>query len=116
LQLLQNHFEDLLTNRHGQLRFLTGDYLDFTDPVALRALLDLDGEVSARIFETGAGVGFHPKTYICHFRDGSGVAYVGSSNVPQAALQGSVEWKYRVIRSRDEAGFAVAVRITGAGH
>jgi len=109
LLLLQDHLEDLLASRQGQLRFLTGDYLDFTDPVALRALLDLEGNVTARVFETSFGTGFHPKTYICHFPDSSGVAYVGSSNITQAALQGSVEWNYRVIRSRDEAGFAAAV-------
>jgi hypothetical protein len=45
------HLKDLL-DRGGKLRFLTGDYLDVTDPQALLPLLDLEGDKQLRIFET----------------------------------------------------------------
>ena len=109
LDLLIEHLADLLARPSGKLRFLTGDYLDVTDPVALRRLMDLDGDVETKVFETGSGTGFHPKAYLCHFPDGSGVAYVGSSNISSAALTRSVEWNYRIIRSRDAAGFSTAL-------
>ena len=69
------HFRDLL-ERGGQLRILTGDYLGITEPNALMRLLDLEGNIERRVFETGSGRkarrrptslpvrSFHPKAYI----------------------------------------------------
>ncbi|MGE3843060.1 MAG: HIT domain-containing protein, partial [Vicinamibacterales bacterium] len=103
---IEAHLQDLL-DRGGRLRLLTGDYLDITDPVALARLLDLDGLVERRIFRTSAtGRSFHPKAYIFQSRDGSGAAFVGSSNLSQMALADGVEWNYRVVTQRDAAGFA----------
>src|SRR5438477_565883 len=45
------HLFDLL-ERGGRLRFLTGDYLGITEPDALLRLLDLEGNIDCRIFET----------------------------------------------------------------
>src|SRR6185436_19555261 len=92
---LFEHFRDLL-ERGGQLRILTGDYLGITEPSALMRLLDLEGNVERRVFET-AGVptggvhygypidpvplrSFHPKAYIFE-RRGGGAAFIGSSNL-----------------------------------
>ena len=100
LDLLLDHFVDLLNSRDGELRFLTGDYMDVTDPIALRRVLDLEGNTNIRVFQAGPHKGFHPKTYICYFPDGSGVAYVGSSNISGPALTKSIEWNFRVFRSR----------------
>jgi len=105
VELLFDSFRDLL-DRNGDLRFLTGDYQDCTDPLALLRLLDLADRAELRAYETRLGNGFHPKAYICHFPDGDGVAYVGSSNVTKAALVHSVEWNFRVAPRRDHAGFA----------
>ena len=44
IRLLQSRLQDLL-DRGGRLRIVTGDYLDVTEPVALRRLLDLRGNV-----------------------------------------------------------------------
>jgi superfamily II DNA or RNA helicase/HKD family nuclease/diadenosine tetraphosphate (Ap4A) HIT family hydrolase len=104
LRLVQEHLRDLL-NRGGRLRFLTGDYLDITDPQALLELLDLDGRIDLRVFETRA-ISFHPKSYIFHLDDGSSVALVGSSNLTSSALRTGVEWNYRVVTSADPKGLA----------
>lgn len=106
------HFAELL-KRGGRLRLLTGDYLGVTEPDALSKLLDLDGWVDCRVFETGqrqAGStptsvrSFHPKAYIFH-RGNAGTAFVGSSNLSNTALTTAVEWNYRVVSSTDRAGF-----------
>ena len=50
VRLLQPRLQDLL-DRGGRLRVVTGDYLDVTEPSALRRLLDLEGNVKHWVFE-----------------------------------------------------------------
>ena len=94
LLLVEEHLRDLL-DRGGRLRFLTGDYLGVTEPEALFRLLDLDGDVEVRIFESG-GTSFHPKAYIVSTGIEQGAAFVGSSNLTATALRTGVEWNYQV--------------------
>jgi diadenosine tetraphosphate (Ap4A) HIT family hydrolase len=93
LERLEPHLFDVL-DRGGRIRFLTGDYLDCTEPRALRRLLDLTsslkGSAQIRVFQTTKDVGFHPKTY--HLPDRA--AYVGSSNLSKRALEQGIEWNY----------------------
>ena len=115
MDLLQPHLQDLL-DRGGSLRILTGDYLGTTDPDALLRLLDLDGKVSCRVFETDrndekqlTANSFHPKAYIFRHRDGSCAAFIGSSNLSEMALKYGVEWNYRALDSKDPAGLREAL-------
>lgn len=111
---IEEHLRDIL-NRGGRVRILTGDYLEATEPDALRRLLDLQGNVDTRVYEThlagqmydvtGFASSFHPKAYIFHRGAGTGVAFIGSSNLSRIALSQGVEWNYRVISSRDASGF-----------
>jgi superfamily II DNA or RNA helicase/diadenosine tetraphosphate (Ap4A) HIT family hydrolase len=112
LDLVHPHLQDLLDRANGRVRIITGDYLDATDPDALLRLLDLRGRVECRVFETRAAAAasrsanaFHPKAYLFHHRDGSGTAFVGSSNLSEVALTKGIEWNYRVLESRDRAGW-----------
>nr|WP_228530930.1 MULTISPECIES: DUF3427 domain-containing protein [Myxococcaceae] len=112
VERLYSHFQDLLA-RGGTLRLVTGDYLGITDPGALRRLLDLGlgyapQQLQLRVFSR-AGTSFHPKAYLCRAHGGEGVAYVGSSNLSRSALEEGVEWNYRIVTSRDRAGFGQAV-------
>lgn len=102
LDRIFEHLKDLLA-RGGQLRILTGHYLGISDPDALMGLLDLEGHVDRRVYETGAASGpalvpvarsFHPKAYI-FTRGSEGTAFVGSSNLSAAALTSAVEWNFR---------------------
>ena len=111
LELIQPHLQDLL-DRQSIVRILTGDYLGATDPDALLRLLDLNGRIECRVFQSDgkSGVGafagaFHPKAYVFHHSDGTGAAFVGSSNLSASALTSGVEWNYRVLESRDRAGW-----------
>lgn len=90
----------------GCLRFLTGDYQDFTEPSALKRLLDwvqeYPGQVDVRVFETDSALGFHPKAYLIQGDFDSGVAYIGSSNITRQALTRGLEWNQRLTGIRDD--------------
>ncbi|WP_374393414.1 DUF3427 domain-containing protein [Tabrizicola sp.] len=87
--------EDLL-DRGGQLRLVVGDYLDVTEPSALRKLRDLDneglpGRFEPHVFET-RGTSFHPKAWLFRATGTGGATIVGSSNLSRSALTDGVEW------------------------
>jgi superfamily II DNA or RNA helicase/HKD family nuclease len=121
VDLIRPFLVDLLA-AGGELRLLTGDYFDCTEPRGLERLLDLQAEmggaerqsrIELRMFETRGGgapsQAFHPKAYIFH-HDGEGIAFVGSSNLSRTALGNGVEWNYRIIASSDAAGFGSVTR------
>lgn len=107
VRVLEEHLRDVLDGG-GHVRILTGDYLGVTEPRALRRLLDLQGGVEIRVFESGA-TSFHPKAYIITTAEGEGTAYVGSSNLSESALRNGIEWNFRVITSGDRCGFTEVV-------
>jgi superfamily II DNA or RNA helicase/HKD family nuclease/diadenosine tetraphosphate (Ap4A) HIT family hydrolase len=118
---LEEHLRDLLERRKGRLRLVTGDYLGITDPDALMRLLDLEGDHELRVFETqlpptpewpgpSRAVSFHPKSYILRNADGTGVAFVGSSNLTESALTSGIEWNYRVVSAQEGTPFADVVK------
>ena len=77
-------------------RVLVSQYLDFTEPEALRALLQLPN-ITLKIATTG---NFHAKGYL--FAKGAG-AYdllIGSSNLTAGALKVNKEWNLQVSASQ----------------
>lgn len=123
LRLLMPDFQEALARatpaKPVRLRILTSDYLDVTDPEALRQLMLLQSQgAQIKVYET-AGQSFHMKAYLfAHFRDGQmhGTAFIGSSNISRPALTDGLEWNYRIdypgdngfieARSRFEMQFA----------
>lgn len=96
-----------------RVRILTSDYLDVTDPEALRSLMLLQQEgAQVRVYES-AGSSFHMKAYLfaVQHSDGqlSGHAFIGSSNISRQALREGLEWNYRIEYPADE-GFLEARR------
>jgi superfamily II DNA or RNA helicase/SAM-dependent methyltransferase/SOS-response transcriptional repressor LexA len=112
LRLLLPDLQASLESKSGRtVRVLTSDYLDITDPEALRLLLLLQERgAEVRVFVT-AGSSFHLKAYIfARVFDGelqAGTAFVGSSNISRQALQEGLEWNYRVVYP-DDHGFLEA--------
>jgi superfamily II DNA or RNA helicase/diadenosine tetraphosphate (Ap4A) HIT family hydrolase len=96
------HLKDFL-DRGSKARILVSDYLDLTEPVALRRLNDLEGNLSLKVYETRTKA-FHLKSY-AFLNKSEGVAFVGSSNLSEAALTTTLEWNYKVISSSDTHGF-----------
>jgi HKD family nuclease len=102
-RMIVSHLRDFL-GRGGRARILVGDYLDVTEPTALRRLNDLSGNIGVRAYEA-RDRGFHLKTYI--FRaHGEGIAFVGSSNLSGPALTDSIEWNYKVVSHIERTGFS----------
>ena len=90
----------------ARIRILTSDYLDVTDPEALRLLLLLQEQgAEVRVFET-KGISFHMKAYLFarSTQDGQqhGTAFIGSSNISRQALTDGLEWNYRVDYPEDD--------------
>ena len=112
LRLLLPDLQAALESKAGRkVRVLTSDYLDITDPEALRLLLLLQEQgAEVRVFVT-AGSSFHLKAYIfARLSEGElveGTAFVGSSNISRQALQEGLEWNYRVVYPADR-GFLEA--------
>jgi superfamily II DNA or RNA helicase/SAM-dependent methyltransferase len=84
----------------GRVRVLTSDYLDVTDPEALRLLMLLQAQgAQVRVYES-AGSSFHLKAYLFTRLDDEnglrGTAFIGSSNISRQALQNGLEWNYRI--------------------
>lgn len=99
LQLLLPDLHEVLNNA-GQIRIVTSDYLDITEPEALRhlAILQERGAL-VRVFEAGSNTSFHMKAYIFSWSEHGaqcGRAFIGSSNISQQALRAGLEWNYRV--------------------
>lgn len=78
-----------LENRGVKGKILTTDYLNFTEPKALRKL-DSFENIEVRMFTT-EDEGFHTKGYIFKRNDNYS-AIVGSSNLTSAALVENKEW------------------------
>jgi superfamily II DNA or RNA helicase/HKD family nuclease len=108
--LMREDLESLISrNLDGSrlpVRILVGDYLDATEPNALRNLLKLGDGIDLRIFETKTtSCSFHPKSFVFHYEEGGGAAFVGSSNLSRSALVDGIEWNYRICSSIDKCSF-----------
>jgi superfamily II DNA or RNA helicase len=108
LDILFPALSDALTERGATLTVLTSDYLDVTDPRALRSLMLLaERGADVRVFETAGQVSFHLKAYLfLRCSDGTptgGTAFIGSSNISKIALTEGLEWNYRIEFSGDPA-------------
>jgi superfamily II DNA or RNA helicase/HKD family nuclease/predicted house-cleaning noncanonical NTP pyrophosphatase (MazG superfamily) len=82
--------------RGAEIRLLTTDYLDVTEPDALDALLALHGKFEARV-HSHPRRSFHPKAYLFERADGSGRAFIGSANLSRSGLRDGVEWTWTVL-------------------
>lgn len=112
LRLLLPDLESLVDAGHlRRVRVLTSDYLDITDPEALRLLLLLQERgAEVRVYTTKHG-SFHLKAYLFAKLEQqllvAGTAFVGSSNISRQALKDGLEWNYRVVYPGD-SGFLEA--------
>ncbi|AEY00886.1 DEAD-box ATP dependent DNA helicase [Oceanimonas sp. GK1] len=105
LSLLQDALSEAL-GRGVELRVLTSDYLDVTEPVALRELMLLvERGADVRIYQSSGEAGFHLKSYLFIHQYTEqrlqGKGFVGSSNLSKAALTQSLEWSWQLTVNDD---------------
>ena len=80
-----------LENRNIKGKILTGDYLNFTEPKALKRLLNYEN-IELKILSKEK---FHAKGYFFR-KDNLWTLVVGSSNLTQTALTVNFEWNLKV--------------------
>ncbi|ART79767.1 DEAD/DEAH box helicase family protein [Oceanisphaera avium] len=99
-RLLQDALFEAL-NRGVKLIIVTSDYLDVTEPVALREMMLLaERGAEIKIYESASNAGFHLKSYLFIQHNDqqriTGLGLVGSSNISKAALTSSLEWNWQL--------------------
>ena len=105
VKMLLNDLKEAL-DRGVNIRILTGNYLNITQPSALYLLKDeLKNRVDLR-FYNNPKKSFHPKAYMFHNELDSEI-YIGSSNISRGALTSSIEWNYRFNKSSNLNDFNV---------
>lgn len=100
VQLLLDSFK-LAESKGISGKVITGTYLNFTDPKAIRKLKTFN-YFDVRVFLATETQGFHPKAYIFEYDDYYKVI-VGSSNLTNYALKSNIEWNLQVIAKTDDS-------------
>ena len=103
VKLLEDDIRELV-DRGVNIKILTGNYLNITEPKALTSLKYNFGDKIDLRFYNVKNKSFHPKAYIFKNSEG-GEIYLGSSNMSRAALTDAIEWNYRIDKSTSPEDF-----------
>lgn len=98
-----------LVDRGGRLRIITSTYLGATSPKALDEFVRLGGEV--KVNYQGHATKLHAKAWLFHRPGELDTAFVGSSNLSDAALFSGLEWNVRLAHA-DAPGVFTRIRST----
>ena len=90
-----------MSNRPGEGKILTSNYLNFSEPKALEKLNELTN-IELKMYDSeAAGTGFHTKGYIFK-KDETYRIITGSSNITKTALTSNIEWNTRIISTEQK--------------
>lgn len=100
LQLLLKAINDAKT-KGVKGKIITSDYLNFTEPKAIRKLMEFEN-IETKIYLQHSNGGFHTKAYIFEFENEYHL-YIGSSNITQSALLKNIEWNVKILSKKDHS-------------